>query len=197
MTTAPVSSLPREAWELMCDWLPANDDPDRPQITLSTVDADGDPDARTVLLTEFDEEGFVFNTDAGSRKAQDIARHPAVALTVLWPGFTHQLVVRGIAAPAPAARVAAAYRRRSPYLQQLAWINSHDFAALPRDERVARWAAFEREHPDGFEQPESWAGFLVRPTRLTFWSSDAETASQRIEFALDASGSWSRSLLPG
>ncbi|BDZ48430.1 hypothetical protein GCM10025867_06710 [Frondihabitans sucicola] len=123
--------FPAEAWDLLVDWLPANDDPDRPQITLSTVDAAGDPDARTVLLTSFDESGFQFNTDGASRKAADIAAHPAVALTVLWPGFTRQLVVRGTAAPAAPSAVAAAYQSRSPYLKQLAWLNTHEFAGLP------------------------------------------------------------------
>lgn len=128
--------VPDEAWRLLTEWLPANDDPERPQITLSTVDEDGDPDARTVLLTSFGPDGFLFNTDGASRKAAHIAVHPAVAMTVLWPGFTHQLVIRGTAAPAPADRVAAAYRSRSPYLQQLAWLNTHEFAELPRGARI-------------------------------------------------------------
>ena len=189
--------FPPEAWELLVDWLPSNDDPERPQITLSTVDAGGDPDARTVLLTSFDADGFQFNTDGASRKAADIAAHPAVALTVLWPGFTRQLVVRGTAAPAPASVVAAAYESRSPYLKQLAWLNTHEFAALPRAERVAHWAAFEEAHSGVYEQPTSWVGYLVTPTRLTFWTSNGDTASQRTEFALDGSGSWTRRFLAG
>ncbi|GAA4267519.1 pyridoxine/pyridoxamine 5'-phosphate oxidase [Frondihabitans peucedani] len=192
------SALPDEAWRLLTEWLPGNDDPERPQITLSTVDEDGDPDARTVLLTSFGPDGFLFNTDGASRKAAHIAAHPAVAMTVLWPGFTHQLVIRGTAAPAPADRVAAAYRSRSPYLQQLAWLNTHEFAELPREERVAAWAAFEEAHAGVFEQPESWVGYLVTPTRLTFWSSNGDTASQRVEFARAADGSaWSRRYLAG
>lgn len=192
-----VGVFPAEAWGLLTAWLPPNDDPERPQITLSTVDAAGDPDARTVLLTSFDETGFFFNTDGASRKAADIAAHPVVALTVLWPGFTHQVVVRGTAAPASADQVAEAYRSRSPYLQQLAWLNTHEFAALPRDERVAQWAAFEEAHAGVFKQPASWVGYVVTPTRLTFWSSNGDTASQRVEFAVDASGEWARRELAG
>lgn len=189
--------FPDEAWDLLLAWLPSNDDPERPQITLSTVDAAGEPDARTVLLTSFDETGFFFNTDGASRKAADIAANPAVAITVLWPGFTHQLVVRGIAQPAPADHVAASYRSRSPYLQQLAWLNTHEFAALPRDERVTRWLEFDRTHNGSFEQPDSWVGYVVVPTRLTFWSSNGDTASQRVEFSRDAAGEWNRRYLAG
>lgn len=195
-----MTPLPDEAWALLVDWLPSNDDPERPQITLSTVDPSGDPDARTVLLSEFDRDGFSFHTDRSSRKARDIAVNSAVALTVLWPGFTHQLVVRGRATVAADSSIAAAYTKRSPYLQQLAWLNSHDFAALPREERVEQWAAFEAAHPDGFEQAPSWTGYVVRPTRLTFWSSNGDTASRRVEFAVEGGAGgvgWSRRFLAG
>jgi len=180
--------LPAEAWELAAEWLPPNDDPERPQVTLSTVDVDGAPDARTVLLSSFDRDGFAFHTDAASRKVEQITARPLVAMTVLWPGFTRQLVVRGRAETADDAALAGAYAARSPYLQQLAWLNSHEFAALPLDERRRRWDAFEREHADGFEQPAGWTGFVVRPTRLTFWVSAPDTASRRREWSLGPGG---------
>jgi pyridoxamine 5'-phosphate oxidase len=186
--------------ELAASWLPANDDPDRPQITLATVSADGGADARTVLMSEFDEHGFYFHTDALSRKASDIAAEPRVAIVVLWPGFTKQLVIQGVAEVAPAEEIAAAYLRRSPYLQQLAWQNTAAFAELPHDERVAAWGAFLAEHVAGFDQPSNWIGYLVRPTRLTFWESDPETASHRTEYTLTDSlpgGEWAESHLPG
>lgn len=194
--SADRSGLPDEAWDLLTEWLPPNDSPERPQITLSTVDAAGEPDARTVLLSEFDADGFFFNTDAASRKAADILTHAAVALTVLWPGFTRQLVVRGIAEMASAGRIAAQYAARSPYLQQLAWQNTHEFASLALDVRRQRWADFTAAHPDGFDQPPTWTGFLVRPRRLTFWTSNPDTASRRVEWQLGPGG-WSRRYLAG
>nr|WP_277814863.1 pyridoxamine 5'-phosphate oxidase family protein [Galbitalea soli] len=176
--------------------MPDNDDPDRPQITLSTVTADGGADARTVLMSEFDEDGFYFHTDAHSRKAADIAANPLVAITVLWPGFTRQLVIRGAAEPAAPREVAAAYEKRSPYLQQLAWQNSVEFAQLPIDERRRAWASFTEAHPDGFRQPANWAGYLVRPFRLTFWTSNPDTASHRVEYVRDGEA-WSVQHLAG
>jgi pyridoxamine 5'-phosphate oxidase len=188
--------MPSEAWTLLSTWLPTNDDPDRPQITLSTVAEDGGADARTVLLTEFDADGFYFHTDARSRKVSEIAAHPGVAITVLWPGFTRQLVIRGKAEVASADEAAAAYERRSPYLKQLAWQNSVEFAQLPLDERRDQWASFAAAHTDAFEQPEGWIGFLVRPTQLTFWTSNPDAASRREEFTLVADG-WAHEYLAG
>lgn len=181
---------------VMLDWLPADDDVDRPQVTLSTVSADGWPDARTVLLSSVGTEGVSFHTDANSRKVADIAADPRVAITVLWPGFTRQLVIRGLAESASPDDLAAAYRARSPYLQQLAWQNTRDFARLPLDERMRAWSAFTAEHPLGFDQPDNWTGFLVRPVRVTFWESNTEAPSRRLEYTL-ADGRWTLEALPG
>ena len=115
-------------------------------------------------------------------------------MTFLWPNFTRQLVVQGIASVASADEQLAAFEARSPYLKQLAWLNSPSFAELPLDERRAQWAAFSlADHP---EPPATWVGFIVRPTRLTFWESNAETASRRTEYTL-VDGAWARSHLPG
>ena len=181
---------------LLLDWLPANDEVDRPQATLATVSPGGWPDARTVLLSSAGPDGVSFHTDAHSRKVADIEADPRVALTVLWPGFTRQLVIRGIAECAAPDDLAAAYRRRSPYLQQLAWQNTPDFALLAPAERMLRWAAFTAEHPLGFDQPDNWAGFLVRPVRVTFWESNTDAASRRLEYTL-ADGRWTLEALPG
>ncbi len=189
---------------LALSWLPGPADPDRPQITVATVDADGGPDARTVLLTAADARGFAFHTDARSRKAAQIAAEPRVAIVVLWPLFTRQLVIRGVASPVDPAEARAAYLSRSPYLQQLAWQNTRELAVLPRAERVAAWERFPAEHPDahgtdGPEPPPTWTGFLVRPTRLTFWESDSEAASRRREFSRPSPDAeeWVEEHLPG
>jgi pyridoxamine 5'-phosphate oxidase len=187
---------PTNPWELVGEWLPANDDPERPQMTLSTVTPAGEADARTVLLSEYNTDGFFFHTDAMSRKASNIVNNSSVALTFLWPGFTKQLVVQGRAEVAPAYEIAAAYVSRSPYLKQLAWLNTFEFAQLPLEERRTRWAAFAAEHPDGFEQPDTWIGFLVRPARMTFWTSNPDAASRRVEYR-ESSGGWTVAYLPG
>ena len=180
------------SFPLLDEWLPANHDPERPQMILSTVSGSGIPDARTVLLTEFDREGLYFHTDSRSRKVADIAGNPAVALTFLWPGFTRQLVVQGEAEVASAPELAAAFGARSPYLKQLAWQNSSEFAQLDLDERLSQCAAFQ---PPA-EAPATWIGFLVRPTRLTFWASNQHAASRREEFTI-ADGCWVSRYLPG
>jgi pyridoxamine 5'-phosphate oxidase len=176
---------------LLDEWLPANDVLERPQMILSTA-VGGAPDARTVLLSEFDDDGLYFHTDSRSRKVAAIASNPAVALTFLWPNFTRQLVVPGVASVASEAEQASAFERRSPYLKQLAWQNSPEFAQLPLEARVAEWSSFDVPA----EAPATWIGFVVKPTRLTFWQSNPDAASRRDEYAL-VDGAWRLTHLPG
>ncbi|MEO3937920.1 pyridoxamine 5'-phosphate oxidase family protein [Dermatophilaceae bacterium Soc4.6] len=181
---------------LLGAWLPPDDDPDQPRMTLSTVTPDGGADARTVLLSGWDGRGFRFNTAASSRKVAQLAEHPDVALTLLWDGFSRQLVIQGRAELQSADELAATYAKRSPFLQQLAHQNTVDYAQLPLEQRRAQFAALAAAHPEGFAQPSEWTGYLVRPRRLTFWVTGVDTASRRTEFTL-VDGAWQRQLLPG
>ena len=183
--------------DAVADWLPPNDEPDRPQLQLATVDAAGRPDIRTVLLSGWSPDGFSFHTDAASRKAEQLESEPSVALVAVWPGFTRQLVVLGVAEREDPSEAAAAFAKRSPYLQQLAWQNSHEFALLPYVERLERWSAFKSEHATRrLPVSPTWAGYLVRPDRLTFWRPDGETASHRLEYSAVAD-EWMLTHLPG
>jgi len=188
-------TFPADPWVLLAEWLPANDDPVRPVMTVATA-ADGVPDARTLLLSEYDRDGFYFHTDSRSRKIGQLAANPAVALMLHFPDKGRQLVVQGIAEPAPADELRRAFRNRSPYLQQLAWQNTVEFAGMPLADRLAEWARFRADHADGFGQPPTWTGYLVRPTRLTFWIGNPDTASRRTEYSRTADG-WTVSLLAG
>jgi pyridoxamine 5'-phosphate oxidase len=124
-----------------------------------------------------------------------LAAHPAVALALVLPG--RQLVVRGVAEPASPEVLEAGYRRRSPYLKQLAWQNTTELAALPRDERVRRWRAFQADRDVTALPPSpTWTGYLVRPDRLTFWESDPDGPSHRVEYTASGDG-WTVAHLPG
>lgn len=189
------AALPAPALALLQEWLPSNESPARPLMTLSTIGLDGYPDARSVLLSEWDEDGFFLHTDARSRKALQLGAEPRAALTLVWPELKRQLVVHGDAAPASADEETWAYGHRSRYLQLLAWLNDPAFAALPEPERVARWASFDAANP-ALSAPDTWQGFRVAPVRLTFWEGRDDAASRRREFAL-VSSTWQESLLPG
>ena len=189
-------TFPDDPWTLLADWLPLNEDPARPVMTLATVSAEGNPDARTLLLSEYDEHGFYFHTDTRSRKVRQLAADGRVALMLHFPDRARQLTVQGVAEVAPGDELRRAFRARSPYLQQLAWQNTVEFAGLPLADRIAAWSAFTHDHTDGFGQPLTWTGYLVRPSRLTFWIGNPDTASRRTEYTRTPEG-WAVTLLAG
>ncbi|MBA8817488.1 pyridoxamine 5'-phosphate oxidase [Microbacterium halimionae] len=195
-TTDPVQSDDpmHDPSALAADWLPTADEP-RLLMTLSTIDSEGFPRSRTVMLSEFDGESFFFHTDTQSQKVQDLAQNSRVALTVLWPGFTRQLVVQGTASIAPAAEVSDAYEKRSPYLQQLAWLNTTEYARMPLATRVSEWAHYAERVPAP-QQPQGWVGYAVKPHRMLFWVSHPNAASRRVEYTRNGS-EWEHQYLPG
>ena len=188
-------TFPDDPWQLLAEWLPSNEDPARPLMTLATA-ADGIPDARTLLLSEFDRDGFYFHTDSRSRKVRQLSVDNRVALMLHFPDKARQLTVQGVAEIAPGDELRRAFRARSPYLQQLAWQNTVEFAGLPLADRLTAWSAFKDDHADGFGQPLTWTGYLVRPSRLTFWIGNPDTASRRTEYTRTPEG-WAVSLLAG
>ena len=136
-------------------------------MPLGTVGADGRPDARTVLLTAFDETGRAFHTSAGSREVAELAALPRASMVVLWPGSTRQLVLRGDVVPDGEASLAAAWSARSDHLRRLARLNTDELAALARAERLRGWGA-----PLAGPGPaDSWVGYRLRPREVTFWGA--------------------------
>ncbi len=174
--------------EVLAEWLPSNEDPARPLMTVATVDESGAPDSRTTLLSAWDEHGFYLHTDARSRKVAQLERDPRVSLTLHLPAAARQITVQGVASRAPAEELEWAFEHRSPYLQQLAWQNTVEFASLPRIDRISAWEAFQADHPEGFTAPPNWTGFVVRPSRITFWVGSTVTASRRVEYSRGTTG---------
>ncbi|MCO7220325.1 pyridoxamine 5'-phosphate oxidase family protein [Klenkia sp. PcliD-1-E] len=184
-----------DPWVLVEDWLPADDDPDRPQAVLATVGTDGCPNARTVLVSAVDRSGFAVHTHRDSRKVAELAAVPRAAMVVTWPGFTRQLVVRGDVVADAADSAARVWSARSEHLRRLAWLNDDVLAGRDRAGRVAGWAADVPVQAGSAPAP-SWTGFRVMPQELTFWAGGADTASRRLQYRRVGEG-WTRRWLAG
>jgi len=169
--------------------------PEPTAMTLATVDPQGRPAARTVLLKDMDERGFVFYTNLGSRKGGHLASHADVSLVFWWRENEAQVLIDGRADAVDDAEADEYFASRPRGSQIGAWASKQSRPMQSREEFLARVAEFEQKF-EGREvpRPEHWSGFRVRPRRVEFWYGREFRLHERICFEL-LDGAWQESLL--
>ncbi|MFI9275435.1 pyridoxal 5'-phosphate synthase [Kitasatospora sp. NPDC052896] len=192
---------PAEPATLFLAWLAeavAADVPDPQIVTLATVDADGLPDARALVLREVDvpDAGWLFAADARSPKGRQLAAHPYAALTVYWPQLGRQVRIRGPVGTADPADAAAEFRTRSP-AARTAILVGHQSEPLgsPADYRAAagRAAALLAAHPDTVAATHTL--YALRAREVEFWQGAADRYHVRLRYRRATVPTWERTLL--
>ncbi len=159
-------------------------------MTLSTVDENGQPSTRTVLLKGFDQSGFVFYTNYLSRKGHHIESNPKVSLTFYWTELIRQIHIEGTAQKVSKPQSDEYFKTRPTASKISAWASNQSKPLDSRDELDRRFREFEEKFDGGeIPRPENWGGYLVVPHRMEFWQGRINRLHDRICYTLK-DGKW-------
>jgi pyridoxamine 5'-phosphate oxidase len=164
-------------------------------MALATATAHGVPSVRMVLLKEHGPEGFVFYTNAESRKGGEIRANPRAALLFHWKSLHRQVRIEGPLEEVPADMADAYFASRHPDSRLGSAASDQSRPLDSRTTYLDRFAALQAEHPDGtVPRPPHWTGFRVAPERIEFWLSRPHRLHERRLFTRSGEG-WASTLL--
>lgn len=165
-----------DPFQLARDWLAEAEgaEPNDPNaIALATVDATGLPNVRMVLLKEIEADAFVFYTNYGSAKAQEIDQAGKAAFVVHWKSLRRQIRVRGLTSREEGPQADAYYASRSLKSRLGAWASRQSQPLSSRTALMAEVAKITAAKGPNPPRPPFWGGFRLHPLEIEFWADGA------------------------
>jgi len=142
-------------------------------IALSTVDADGLPNVRMVLLKEIEDDAFVFYTNYTSAKAGELDQAGKAAFVMHWKSLHRQIRVRGIVSKEDGPQADAYYASRSLKSRLGAWASDQSKPLEGRGALMAKVAKVTAQHGTNPSRPPFWGGYRIAPVEIEFWADGA------------------------
>lgn len=162
-------------------------------FSLATVDADGRPHNRIVLLKGLEEGSFVFFTNYQSHKGREIAENHYVAMNFFWVELQRQVRVEGIARKLPHAESEAYFHSRPVESQIGAWASHQSDVLRHREDLEQRFAELSKQYEgQPVPCPPHWGGYAITPQRVEFWQGRLSRLHDRIVYERGQEGGWKR-----
>jgi pyridoxamine 5'-phosphate oxidase len=169
--------------------------PEPNAMTLGTADQSGRVSCRTVLLKAYDDRGFVFFTNYGSRKAQQIASNPHAALLFPWVALARQIEIAGPVEKISAAESLAYFLSRPVGSRLGAWVSDQSQVISSRNVLLTKYEELKKQFADGeIPKPDFWGGYRVVPETIEFWQGGGDRLHDRFLYTR-MDGAWTRARL--
>lgn len=151
-------------------------------IALATVDANGLPNVRMVLLKEIEADAFVFYTNYGSAKGREIEAAGKAAFVMHWKSLRRQIRVRGVVTREEGPQADAYYASRSLQSRLGAWASQQSQPLASRGSLMADVAKITLTHGPNPKRPPFWGGFRIQPLEIEFWADGAFRLHDRFKW---------------
>ncbi|MCO5251347.1 MAG: pyridoxamine 5'-phosphate oxidase [Candidatus Kapabacteria bacterium] len=159
-------------------------------MVISTVNSDGRPSSRVVLLKSYDEQGFVFFTNYLSRKGTDITSNPYGSLLFFWDKFERQIRIEGKIQKISPEESKKYYDTR-PYTSRIgAWASEQSQPLKSRFTLIRKVLKLMMKHPINVPLPDFWGGYRLVPDEFEFWQGRENRLHDRFRFKLSETEKW-------
>jgi pyridoxamine 5'-phosphate oxidase len=188
------NTLPEEPFALFQRWFTQYVDLDifEPNaMVVATVGKNAAPSQRTVLMKAYDTDGFVFYTNYGSRKAQQIEQNDQVSLIFPWIPLHRQVIVEGAASKVSTVESLKYFLSRPRGSQLGAWSSSQSSVISARSALESKLVEMKNKFKDNdVSLPSFWGGYRVKPHRVEFWQGRTHRLHDRFLYTLGDEDGW-------
>ncbi|MCO5248216.1 MAG: pyridoxamine 5'-phosphate oxidase [Chitinophagales bacterium] len=187
---------PTDPFELFGKWMNEAIDviqEDANAMTVSTVDSQGRPSSRNVLLKAVHENKLIFYTHYESKKGRQLQANPHICLLFWWKELERQVRIEGLARKA-SKEMSEAYFHSRPIGSQIGSAASPQSQEVTKKQLIQNFKNLEAQYGQQSQmpKPEDWGGFAITPSLIEFWQGRPNRLHDRIEYQIDENGTWSR-----
>jgi len=160
-------------------------------MSVATVDSEGQPSQRIVLLKHLDVRGFVFFTNYGSNKAKELSQNPKISLLFPWVEIDRQVIVKGTAEKVPTSESMSYFLSRPKESQLAAWASRQSQRVSTRNMLESQFIKMKEKFAHGeVPFPDFWGGYRIIPQQIEFWQGGTMRLHDRFMYSVDDQQQW-------